>query len=226
MISLAIDTSNSSGSIALMKNRELVFSSFFNIKITHSETLMPEIDRALSLCNVDTSDLDAILIAIGPGSFTGLRIGLATAKGISFAHKLPLIPISSLKIVAMNYYKCGKDILVMQDAKMKEVYLAVYSSNLDEIVAPCCISPDDVVKFIEKPTIAVGTGVNPYRKFISDNPNIEINDLEDKNLAKAESMFSVTQIENIHPSFDFDFNSQLEPYYIRKSQAEVNRTQS
>ena len=79
MISLAIDTSNSSGSIALMKNRELLFSSFFNIKITHSETLMPEIDRALSLCNLETTDLDEILIAIGPGSFTGLRIGLATA---------------------------------------------------------------------------------------------------------------------------------------------------
>ncbi len=225
MITLAIDTSNSSGSIALLKNKELLFSSFFNIKITHSETLMPEIDRALSLCNLKTSDLDAIAIAIGPGSFTGLRIGLATVKGISYAHKVPIIPISSLKVVAMNYYNCGKDILVMQDAKMKEVYVALYSSQLEEIIAPVCIKPEDVKQLINKATIIVGTGIANYQEFIKSSPDIEINPLLEKNQAKAESMFSIIQIENINPSFDFDFNSKLEPYYIRKSQAEVNRIQ-
>lgn len=226
MIILAIDTSNSSGSIALMKNKDLLFSSFFNIKITHSETLMPEIDRALSLCNLTTNKLDAILIAIGPGSFTGLRIGLATAKGIAFAHKIPIIPVSSLKIVAMNYYDCGKDILVMQDAKMKEVYVALYSDKLDEIIAPQCIHPERVAGLVNKPTILVGTGINPYRDFITGKTNIEIINLSEKNQAKAESMFSILELENIHPTFDFDFNSQLEPYYIRKSQAEVNRIQN
>lgn len=226
MITLAIDTSNSSGSIALLKNKELLFSSYFNIKITHSETLMPEIDRALSLCNLATENLDAIAIAIGPGSFTGLRIGLATAKGISYAHQLPIIPISSLKIVAMNYYNYGKNILVMQDAKMKEVYVALYSSKLDELVQPSCLSPEEITKLINQPTIVVGTGINNYRDSLVDNPYVEINDLAEKNQARAESIFSIIQIEDIHPSFDFDFNSRLEPYYIRKSQAEVNRIQT
>ncbi len=226
MIILAIDTSNSSGSIALMKNKVLLFSSYFNIKITHSETLMPEIDRALSLCNLTTDRLDAIAIAIGPGSFTGLRIGLATAKGICYAHKIPLIPISSLKILAMNYYNCGKDILVMQDAKMKEVYVALYSDKLAEITSPRCISPEEVARLVKNPTIVVGTGISSYRDLLSGHPNIEINDISEKNQAKAESIFSLIQIENIHPSFDFDFNSQLEPFYIRKSQAEVNRFQN
>ncbi len=225
MITLAIDTSNSSGSIALMKKSELLFSSYFNIKITHSETLMPEIDRALSLCNLSTENIDAIAIAIGPGSFTGLRIGLSTAKGIAYAHQLPIIPISSLKIVAMNYYNCGKDILVMQDAKMKEVYVALYSSNLEEIIAPMCINPKDVIQLIKNPTIAVGTGILTYHEFLEKNSDIEINPLIEKNQAKAESIFSIIEIEDINPSFDFDFNSKLEPDYIRKSQAEVNRIQ-
>ncbi len=226
MIILAIDTSNSSGSIAILKNREVLFSSFFNIKITHSETLMPEIDRALSLCNLDTANLDAIAFAQGPGSFTGLRIGLSTAKGIAFAHKIPLIPISSIKIVAMNYYNCGKDILVMQDAKMKEVYVALYTSDLQEISAPACINPSQVTELIKNPTIVVGSGLEIYKKYLLDNPNAEINYLIEKNQAKAESMFSIIEIEDIHPSFDFDFNSSLQPYYIRKSQAEVNRNHS
>ncbi len=226
MIILAIDSSNSSGSIAIIKKNDLVFSSFFNIKITHSETLMPEIHRALSLCNLLTSDLDAIAIAQGPGSFTGLRIGLATAKGIAFAHEIPLIPISSLKIVAMNYYGISKDILVMQDAKMKEVYIALYDSKLNEIIPPTCIKPCDVANLIKNPTIAVGSGIDIYKDTLQDNPYIEINNILEKNLAKAESMFSIIHIENIHPSFDFDFNSKLQPYYIRKSQAEVNRNQA
>lgn len=222
MITLAVDTSNSSGSIALLKNKELLFSSYFNIKITHSETLMPEIDRALSLCNLTTDKIDVLALAIGPGSFTGLRIGLATAKGISYAHKLPIIPISSLKIVAMNYYNCGKDILVMQDAKMKEVYVALYSSTLVELLPPTCIHPEEVNKMIKNPTIVVGSGVGIYGDYLLGNPNIEVNSLAEKNQAKAESMFSIMEIEDINPSFDFDFNSKLEPYYIRKSQAEVN----
>lgn len=226
MILLAIDTSNSSGSIAIMKKKELLFSSFFNIKITHSETLMPEIDRALSLCNLQTSDLNAIAFAQGPGSFTGLRIGLATAKGLAFANNLPLVPISSLKIVAMNYFGCGKNILVVQDAKMKEVYVALYTSNLEEIITPCCIKPTSLTDIVKNPTIAVGSGVALYQNHLSDNPNIEINKIIEKNQAKAESMFSIIQIEDINPSFDFDFNSKLEPYYIRKSQAEVNRNHS
>lgn len=225
MILLALDTSNISGSIAIMKNKELIFSSFFNIKITHSETLMPEIDRALELCNLSPEEIDAVAVAIGPGSFTGLRIGLATAKGFSFARKIPVVPISSLQIVALNYYNCGKDILVVQDARMKEVYVALYSSQLVEIIPPSCMAPDEVLELVTKPALAIGTGLTKYKDILTTNDLIEINTLKEKNYSKAESIFSIMQLENINPSFDFEAISELEPYYIRKSQAEVSRKQ-
>lgn len=225
MAILAIDTSNSSGSIAIMKNKELLFSSFFNIKITHSETLMPEIARALELCNLMPENISSIAIAIGPGSFTGLRIGLATAKGFSFARKIPVVPISSLKIVALNYYNCGKDILVVQDAKMKEVYIALYSSQLQEIISPRCVAPEEIIELINAPTIAIGTGLALYKETLLNNNQIEVNTLPEKNYSKAESIFSILHLENINPSFDFEATSKLEPFYIRKSQAEVSRKQ-
>lgn len=225
MVLLAIDTSNISGSVAIMKNKELIFSSFFNIKITHSETLMPEIDRALELCNLNPEDIDAIALAIGPGSFTGLRIGLATAKGFSFARKIPVVPVSSLKIVALNYYNCGKDILVVQDARMKEVYVALYSSQMEEIISPRCLAPEEVLELVTRPAVAIGTGLTKYKEILLANDLIEINSLREKNYSKAESIFSIIQLESINPSFDFTAISELEPYYIRKSQAEVSRKQ-
>jgi hypothetical protein len=82
------------------------------------------------------------------------------------------------------------------------------------------------MKLIKKPTIVVGTGIILYHDFLKDNDNVQFNELSEKNQAKAESMFSILEIEDIHPSFDFDFNSKLEPYYIRKSQAEVNRSKN
>lgn len=219
---LAIDTSNASGSIAIANDKNVLFSSFFNIKITHSETLMPEIDRGLKLCKLEISDINAILIAEGPGSFTGLRIGLATAKGISYAHKIPIIPIDSLKIVAMNYYDCGKNIIVIQDAKMKEVYTAGYSANLEELYPPQCISPDKVHELIPENSIICGSGTPIYGNIFTDL-EVSINSIREKNYAHAESMFSILNVSGIKPKYDFEKIAKLEPYYIRKSQAEISK---
>ncbi len=219
---LAIDTSNNSGSIALQINKEIRFSCFFNIKITHSETLMPEIARALSFCNLKVSDLNAIAIAIGPGSFTGLRIGLASAKGLALANKIPIIAISSLKVQAMNFYKCSRDILVVQDARMKELYVAKYDQYLNEVIPAKCIKPIELSEYADNKTIICGTAVSTYKDTFNKIANAEINELAEKNSPRAESMFSIIEIEHINPAFDFDEISKLEPYYIRKSQAEIN----
>ena len=77
---LALDTSQSSGSIALSEAGKLLYSAYFDIRVTHSETLMPAIDSALKVCGKSPQDLVELLVCIGPGSFTGLRIGLATVK--------------------------------------------------------------------------------------------------------------------------------------------------
>ena len=99
---LALDSSQNFGSIALAGQGKLIYSSFFSISITHSETLMPQVDYALKFCGCKPSDLEAVYFSQGPGSFTGLRIGLATWKGLAYANRRPIAGVSSLAAMAMG----------------------------------------------------------------------------------------------------------------------------
>ena len=118
---LGIETSSSWGSVAVVKDDRIVFSSYLDIKVTHSERLLPQIDAALKSSSLQISDLDIIAISNGPGSFTGLRIGLAAAKGLSFPHEIPLYPVNTLRLLAANLYGNEFPILSFMDARMQEV---------------------------------------------------------------------------------------------------------
>ncbi|HNQ44051.1 MAG TPA: tRNA (adenosine(37)-N6)-threonylcarbamoyltransferase complex dimerization subunit type 1 TsaB, partial [Candidatus Cloacimonadota bacterium] len=115
---LALDSSQSAGSLALMDAGRLVYSAWFDIRITHSETLMPQLDAAFKLCGYSQKDLSGIVLCNGPGSFTGLRIGLATAKGIAFGLGIPVTTFNSLQLAALNCLPAGTNILALIDAKM------------------------------------------------------------------------------------------------------------
>ncbi|HOD55322.1 MAG TPA: tRNA (adenosine(37)-N6)-threonylcarbamoyltransferase complex dimerization subunit type 1 TsaB, partial [Candidatus Cloacimonadota bacterium] len=132
MLYLAIDTSANSGSIALEKDGKIIFVFYTDIQITHSERLMPQIEQAFKVNNLSAKDLDAVLLSNGPGSFTGIRIGLATAKGICYAHQIPLIPFNTLEMHAVNAIHRNHLILSVIDAKMNEIYASLYDENLTE----------------------------------------------------------------------------------------------
>jgi len=220
---LALNTSSTSGSIAVSKDSNISFISYLDINTTHSERLMPMIDFGLKQSNISIDDIDVITLANGPGSFTGIRIGLTTAKGICLGRKIPLIPVNTLKLLASNLYGNKFPILTFIDAKMDEVYAALYSSELDEVIPPQNAKPEDFLKKIKEKVTIIGDGFEKYKDLII-NSGIKFNPaLPHQNIALASNLVSlVLKLENI-PEYDFEFTSNLEPYYLRKSQAELVR---
>ena len=218
---LAINTSSTSGSIAIFKQDKISFICYLDIKVTHSERLMYQIDMGLKKSCLNIKDINVILIANGPGSFTGLRIGLATAKGLSLPNKIPIIPYNSLLLYAANLYGSSLPILVMVDAKMGETYTALYSPDLKEIIKPQNTKPEKILKKINQKVIITGNGLYKFEEIIKNSGIDYIKPLNHQNTDLATAMISIFLNEKKVPKYDFDFIASLEPNYLRKSQAEI-----
>lgn len=112
-----------------MDEKKLIKEEFSNYKKTHSESLMPMVARVLAESQCQLADLDGIAITIGPGSFTGLRIGLAAAKGLALAAGIPLVALSTLEVLAANVIGCDALICPILDARRNEVYGGLYQTK-------------------------------------------------------------------------------------------------
>ena len=156
MTILAIETTSTGSSLAIQKDNKIVYQDYFSLRSSHSETIMPRIDTTLKLLEINKKELTAICVSIGPGSFTGCRIGLATAKGICTGLKIPLIAFNTLEILASNFYGSNRDILSILDARMGEVYIAEYNSLLLPIQKPCCKKYVDIFEDLEGEYVCVG----------------------------------------------------------------------
>lgn len=218
-MNLAIDSSQSSGSIALQTEGRVIYSANFDIKITHSETLMPAIDHALSFCGASQKDLKAVYICNGPGSFTGLRIGLATAKGIAFGLQLPLYAYSSLQLCALSATGLGKNILCCIDAKMKEVYFALYSPTLEEIIPPQILKPENLATQELGEFILCGSAALMMQPLLiaQDRHFHLLNNL--LNIPNAAGLFALGEmLPHLHTPQNL---AELEPLYLRESTAQI-----
>lgn len=123
---LAIDSSGLVASVAIVTEEECIAEYTVNYKKTHSQTLLPMLDAISAMIDLDGSSIDAIAVAKGPGSFTGLRIGSATAKGLAAAWKKPIIPIPTVDALAYNCYGSDKLICPLMDARRSQTYTGLY----------------------------------------------------------------------------------------------------
>ena len=123
---LGIDTSSMAASVAVIEDNKLICEYTINTKKTHSQKLMPMIENMLSLGDLNVRELDAIAVCEGPGSFTGLRIGMATAKAIAHVNDIPVIGVNSLEVLAANMNLCDKKICSILDAQRNQVYMNKY----------------------------------------------------------------------------------------------------
>jgi tRNA threonylcarbamoyladenosine biosynthesis protein TsaB len=128
MIILASDTSTSLGSVALREPKGAVLREDLDSTRPHSETLLPGVERVLFRAGLTRKDVQAIAVGIGPGAFTGLRVGLATFKAWAAASGLPLVPVVSMDAVAGPFLMEGTPAVVLTDARKGEVYAAYYPS--------------------------------------------------------------------------------------------------
>jgi tRNA threonylcarbamoyladenosine biosynthesis protein TsaB len=137
---LAVDTSSYVGTVAFVHDGELLAEWSASVRATHGETLLPHMQRVLELARVTLAEVDVFAVGLGPGSFTGVRIGVATLKGLSLAEGKPLVGVTSLRVLARGI-GVGRGLSVpVVDAHKGEVYCAAYAlgsqGELEEVVAP------------------------------------------------------------------------------------------
>jgi tRNA threonylcarbamoyl adenosine modification protein YeaZ len=218
---LAIDTSTNIGSIAIAEDNIIKAECMMRKKQTHAESLMPMINNMLKNLEISINDIDAVLTTLGPGSFTGLRIGLATAKGICYARKIPLRGFSTLLAMAYNQYGAEKNICPILDAGRDMIYIAMYSPNLEEIHPPQLISINNLTKFIDKDILFVGSIPKCWDKNKLGEMHIKYKFPPiHLNFPRAASLFEILRAQEQSLEYDYEYISSIEPLYIRRSAAE------
>ncbi len=167
---LTIDTSTTTSSVALTDGGKLVTEYLLNLEKTLASRLIRTVDAILRENGLTMADLDGIGVALGPGSFTGLRVGLATVKGFALASGKPIAGFSSLAMLAMNLPWSAYPVCPMFDAKKKEVYTALYSCGElpVPIIADSVSPPGEFLENVGSATIFVGEGALAYRELIVD----------------------------------------------------------
>ena len=164
MLILGIDSSSVSGAAAVLRDNTVLADGFVCNGLTQSQTLLPLIQQTLQQADVQPDAIDLIAVTNGPGSFTGLRIGMATAKGIAAVYDTPCVGVSALEAAAMGVRQNGAVICPVMDARCKQVYNALFccqDGKLSRLCEDRAISIEDLKKELEnlkKPVVLVGDG--------------------------------------------------------------------
>jgi tRNA threonylcarbamoyladenosine biosynthesis protein TsaB len=176
---LAFESSAVSAAVALIEDKKLVAQSFQNCGLTHSRTLLPMAESLLAGCGVPLSAVDAFAVAAGPGSFTGLRIGVATVKGLAFPSDTPCVGVSTLEAMAYNLEGFSEEICCVMDARAGQVYNARFRWQHDHLYRLCedrAIRLDELAAEIAStPQIVIGDGTDLcYTKLNSICPGLHL----------------------------------------------------
>lgn len=223
MIVLSVDSSSKVATVAILKDDVLLGEYILNDKREHSVILMPLIETLLKECNLTIDDIDGYVVSKGPGSFTGLRIGMATVKGMSFGNNKPYISISSLDALAYNLISFNGIICPIMDALRENVYTALYKNNndsLEKIMDYTALDIDELVNLLKdknEEVIFVGDGLYKHKKYICDNfPKAHFAPVH-LNIIRASSLGELG-LNLLKNGICDDSNSA--PIYLKKPQAE------
>lgn len=224
---LAVDTASGSGSAAVSDGDHLLAEFTTARRETHSKHLMSIIDRVIHRAGLSLSDIDGFAVTRGPGSFTGLRIGIATVKGLALVTGKPVVGVSSLAALAMQAAQAPGEICAMLDARNQEVYFGRYrfiNGQLKSLSDEQAAAPLTAVATIQEPCLFVGDGAVKYRKMLKDRLGTRAGfALPYQHIIRASiiSYLSQSRFENKQ----LDDVASLAPRYIRKSYAEMNKKQ-
>ena len=229
MLILAVDTTTFSGSVALLDNVRLISEVSLDSSSTYSERLLSSIHFMLQTSGLEIRDVKAFALAVGPGSFTGIRIGLSTVKSFAYASGKPIAPVSTLKALAFKLRLPQSRLLCpLLDAKKDEIYAALFESKrgvLEKIISQGVYSPDRFFSLLPTHRIIsfIGNGVSPYQKKIFQY-------LRDKARFSSRSHFIANEVgllgyELLKKNRGLKYH-EVEPLYFRKSQAEESHKKS
>ena len=225
---LGIDTTGQTASAALVEGDKLIAEFTMNYKLTHSQTILPMIADILERTETDKASIDCIACACGPGSFTGLRIGAATAKGFALALDKPIVAVPTLDALAYNVFETNKFICPIMDARRKQVYTGFYrfeGSEMKVLKEQCAQSVEDTLiqlREYNEPVVFLGDGVPVYKEEILEKMgDLAIFAPAHANRQRAAAVGTLAQVyfaQGIYESAD-----EFVPEYLRKSQAERER---
>ena len=231
---LALDSSGLVASVALAEDDNLIAEYTIQYKKTHSQTLLPMLEEIRDMVELDLSSVDAIAVAAGPGSFTGLRIGSATAQGLAFAMEKPIVPVSTLEGLAYQMYGTDAVVCPIMDARRSQVYTGIYEFvdrghgyDMHVIKEQCALSFDEIadsLNNIGRKVVFVGDGIPVFRRRMTEVMQVPYT------LAPAhrnrQSAACIAALGSVYyAQGKFVSGAEHIPEYLRLSQAEREREQ-
>lgn len=222
---LAVDTSADTCSVALSENEHLKFERTADHGKTHAVTLAGMIDELLRTSGTTLDRMDGFAVTTGPGSFTGLRIGIATVKGLAFAVSKPVVPVTTLDVLAFQCTGIKSLICPLIDARKKEVYAAVYrweNHHLERVRPPMVAAPEKVLANMDEHCFFLGSGSLLYREVIEKQLGKKaVIAPKEMNRIRA-SAIAVLGYRQLRKNAG-EAPHNIIPLYIRRSDAEKNR---
>lgn len=227
---LALDSSGLVASVAVVEEENMIAEYTVNYKKTHSQTLLPMLDEIVKMIELDLNTIDAIAIAAGPGSFTGLRIGSATAKGLALALKKPIISIPTVEGLAYNLYGTDTLICPIMDARRNQVYTGLYRFEGEQFVVLEDQMAVDMEEMIEKlnklgqSVIFLGDGVPVQKDAIKDKITVPFY-FAPAHMSKQRAGAVGALGCQYYKEGKYQDSREHKPEYLRLSQAERERAE-
>ena len=225
---LALDSSGLVASVAIVSDDDLIGEYTVNYKKTHSQTLLPMLDEVAKMVELDLSTIDVIAVSAGPGSFTGLRIGSATAKGLALALNKKIVSVPTVDALAYNMWGCRDLVCPLMDARRNQAYTGLYrfsDGKMDTLIKQCVVQIDEIIDKINKEgqkVIFLGDGVPVFKEYIRENITVPYDFAPAMcNKQRASAVACLGQIlfgeGKAVPAYEH------KPEYLRLSQAERER---
>jgi len=227
---LAIDCSGLVASVAIVTEETMVAEYTVNYKKTHSQTILSMLDEIVKMVEMELSELDAIAVAAGPGSFTGLRIGSATAKGLGLALNKPIVAVPTLDGLAYNLYGTDKLICPMMDARRNQVYTGIYEfvgNELNIIRPQTATKIEEILEEINqlgREVIFLGDGTAAYKEIIEEKTNVNY-EFAPVHMSRQRAGAIGALGLLLYKKNEIQTAAQHGPVYLRVSQAERERAE-
>lgn len=239
---LAIDSSGLTASVAVVEDSRTIAEYTVDYKKTHSQTLLPMIDEVAKMTELELSDIDAIAVSGGPGSFTGLRIGSATAKGLGLALDKPLIHVPTVDGLAYQVYGCGDIICPIMDARRNQVYTGIYTFSakagkkegtrevepvFQVLRMQMAIAVEDLIRRLNnynRSVVFLGDGVPVYREMLSAGLKVPYSFAPSYMNRQRAAVIGALGIR-YYKAGKYETAMEHQPEYLRQSQAERERAQ-
>ncbi len=222
LLILSLETSTGCGSIALTKGTELLAEATVQPVRTHSRRLLGTVSWLMQAAGVDWPEVDGIAVSLGPGSFTGLRIGLAAAKGLAMAADIPLIGVETLDALALSCTGAMERICPVLDARKQEVYAALYQVESNtypvRLSDDQALGPELLAESIDRPTVMAGPGVSVYGEVFEKNSLIRLLPVA---LTRPRALYVGLLAERLLKTGRLLDPATVRPKYVRASEAEI-----